>query len=178
MNFAQYYHLDKIVNGVSIISSQSDKRIDIRPGQYNKGLISILEKSFAKEVQQILEKNVLFGNNLVPFLLTGFGDLFLVSKCCSSIYLFETQSNELSELDLDINYFFNAFLVDPDVVNDFLKAEYFDDICELLDCELAFEQVLILKPWRLLGGEDKKENYTKGNFLVYLDLLMHMYLET
>lgn len=58
----------------------------------------------------------------------------------------------------------------PSIKSGLLQEEKFKKITSLFGY-LKYGETFILKPWILLGGTDKPENYVIGNLSTYLDLV-------
>jgi hypothetical protein len=61
-------------------------------------------------------------------------------------------------------------LVDPQVVANLLRTDYFAELVRFKR-PLNYHEVFILEPWPMLGGQDEPENYDIGMCDVYVDLV-------
>ena len=168
--FDDKYQISFEVQDQSIVDIY-DENITLKSGVYESGLITVIGKKLAE--------HIVFDNwkQLTPLhydaiAYTAFGDLFLVNKKTKLVSFFEVQYNQLSDIEIDIDTFFNDFMLDEDVRSDVLKVEYFTSILSRIDLlALEYDQCLVLKPWLLLGGEDVESNYVVSHFPVYFDLV-------
>jgi hypothetical protein len=110
----------------------------------------------------------------VPFVFTAFGDLFLFNSKSKLVSLFEPQYSRLTEIEIDLKEFFEGFLCNDGIINDLIKKDY---VSKVLDrsYQLSYGECYILKPWGLLGGNDAPDNYEKGDFSTYFDLVGQAY---
>lgn len=143
--------------------------IDIQCGQYNNGVLYILDDDYKKQLYY--ESNEGFKANEV-IAISGFGNIFSYDLDLNRFYVFEIQGNHIYYVDLDgIDGFLNDFLTHEIIEDDYLKSDYFSDICKYHGFNLQLYEVLILKPYKFLGGVDCIENYSKGDFSIFLDLV-------
>ncbi len=100
---------------------------------------------------------------------TGFGDVFLWEPDQGVSFL-EVQRGEVEPIDPDVRWFLNDFLHKPTIIEQVLRKPRFDELVNRLGA-LPYHSAFILKPWPMLGGEDKIENYSSGDCRVYFDLV-------
>ena len=153
------------------VASVYDEEFDLVAGTYSKGLISIVDINFSN--------SIVFDNwddlsslyyDVIAY--TAFGDLFLINKETGLVFLFEVQHNQLSNIEIETNTFFNDFLVDENIQTNVLKSRYFSNIMKNIELlQLEYTQCLVLKPWLILGGKDKPTNYITSNIAIYFDLV-------
>jgi len=143
--------------------------LDIQCGQYNDGLLYILDDDYKNQL--FYESNEGFKANEV-IAISGFGNVFSYDLDLKRFYVFEVQGNQIYYVDLDgIDDFLNNFLTHEIIEDDYLKSDYFNEIISYHHFNLQLTEILILKPYKFLGGVDNVESYSKGDFSVFLDLV-------
>lgn len=100
---------------------------------------------------------------------TGFGDVFLWEPD-EGVGFLDVQRGTVEPIDSDVRWFLDDFLNKPKIIEQVLRKPRFDDLVSRFG-SLPYHSTFILKPWLMLGGEDKIENYSSGDCRVYLDLV-------
>lgn len=161
MNFFEQYTITgSIEDDFSIIDN-------VKAGIYND-VVKVLRKNDSERILDIW--NWMFKSILVPVASNMFGDLFLVSRYNGKIYFFQPQGAVLNYLCGDLDTLFNDALFNNSIIEGLLKKTKLQTIYKNSK-PVGYEEIFILSPWKILGGNDNASNYKSGNQIVYHDLV-------
>ena len=167
-NFSKEYKLSEKLTKESTINHITKGKLPITTGTYNEGLISILDIDVSVNIMKAWEWR--FQKYFVPIIATAFGDLFMYSPRSEKCYFFQTQYNTLDMVTDSIDELLNNALIDNGIKSKVLLEEKFNNVSASLG-HIKYNEVYILKPWIMLGGNDSVENYSIGGLNVYLELV-------
>jgi hypothetical protein len=136
-------------------------------GAYSQGLLAVVDARWSQKGLQAWLWALKPTHRAV--MTTGFGDVFLWEPD-QGIGFLEVQRGEVEPIDADVRWFLDGFLKKPTVIEQVLRKPRFDELVGRFG-PLPYHEAFILRPWPMLGGEDKVENYTTGDCRVYLDLV-------
>lgn len=135
-------------------------------GAYENGLFSVVDAETGRDLLESWEW--LLGDNWIAFLTTGFGDVFFLAD--DEVRWLDVQRAHVEFIDREVTWCLDNFLADAGVLTKVLRKPLLDELVRRLR-PLEYHEAFILKPWRLLGGEDRPENYEIGHCGVYVDLV-------
>lgn len=149
----------------------SSTLLDLVPGTYGQGLISILADSHGQGLLNNWVGSLHGSGSLVPIMYTGFGDVIVKNREDSALYFLETQRGHMEFLDRDLKWMLDEFLLLPNIRETVLKQS---KLTRLVNSHgaLTYGQIFILQPWEMMGGDpDDLDSYTKGDLSTYLSLV-------
>lgn len=173
MTFNEIYKIEERAQGTFVLSKYSEYAAQYNAGVYSFGLLTLVNDFYEKKIDLKPWKQ-LYQNNYVPFAFTAFGNLFLFNIKNKLVSLFEPQFSRLTEIEIDLKEFFEGFLSNNGIINDLIKKDYVSQVLNFNE-QLSYGECYILQPWSLLGGNDEPENYEKGDFATYFDLVSQAY---
>ena len=168
MKFSDEYKLTEYYQVQSTIDYITKGKNKLSAGSYGDGIFSILD--IDTSVNIIKGWNWKFNKRFIPIVATAFGDLFLYCVANQYVYYFQPQYNTNDMITKNIDELFDEAFNHPSIKSGLLQEEKFKKITSLFGY-LKYGEAFILKPWILLGGTDKPENYVIGNLSTYLDLV-------
>ena len=136
-------------------------------GAYDNGLLAVVDTQWS--TTGLHAWRWLLKPTHRALMTTGFGDVFLWEPR-EGVSFLEVQRAELELVDPDVNWFLNEFLCKSSIIEEVLRKPRFEELVTRHG-PLRYHGVFILKPWLMLGGQDKIENYGPGDCRVYLDLV-------
>ncbi len=149
------------------VDGSEPKAIVPTVGAYNHGLFTIVDESVSNRL--LVNWSWLVGSEAIALMTTGFGDVFFW-KPKEGVHFLGVQRAEVEFVDAEFRWFFEEFLVKPQVVDTVLRKPLFDRLVRL-HRPLQYGETFILEPWLILGGKENAENYAIGGCSVYLDLV-------
>lgn len=155
-------------NAQSVIEQITNGAIKINSGLYNDGLFSVLDESISGDISN--SWNWQFQGTMMPIVATAFGDLFLFDTKNRQISFFQTQYNTVEPIADSVAELLDKALPFPSIRQGVLKEPNLQKVKAVCG-ELQYGKTYILKPWEMLGGVDKIENYTVGGLCVYHNLV-------
>lgn len=172
MTFESKYLITQQANSEFVLPE-----LGVEAGCYNDGLIQLVDKEYSLNID-LTNWYLLCNlkNEFQPICFTGFGFLFLYYALSDSVWFLNTDDCSLTNIGIKPKEFLNGFLVFPSVVENTLAAPMFEQVCRKKSQTLNFGQCFILKPYIFLGGEETPENYSVGDFSIYLDLVAQTHL--
>jgi hypothetical protein len=136
-------------------------------GAYSHGLLAVVDEEWSKASLQAWQWALKPTHRAL--MTTGFGDVFLWEPG-QGVNFLEVQRGEVEPIGADVRWFLDDFLSKATIMEQVLRKPRFDELVSRLG-PLRYHSAFILKPWPMLGGEDKIENYGSGDCRVYLDLV-------
>lgn len=167
-NFYKEYKISEKLSKESTINHITKGKIPLETGIYNKGIISVLDIDISVNIMKNWEWR--FGKSFIPIIATSFGDLFMYSPRSENCYFFQPQYNTLDLVTDSLDELLNKALIDNKIISKVLLKDKFNNVYDTIG-HLKYNESYILKPWLMLGGKDVVENYSIGNFSVYLELV-------
>lgn len=152
----------------SVIQHITNGEVTIASGIYNNGLFTVLDITSSTDICNSWDWQ--FNRNMIPAIATAFGDLFLFCTADQKIYFFQTQYNTTEAITDDFDELLNKAFPFPSIRESILKEPKLQEVRAACG-ELQYGKNYILKPWEMLGGVDKAENYTIGSLCVYHNLV-------
>lgn len=143
-------------------------------GKYANGLIEIINpKDFEPILWTWLGQEV---ENYVPIAITAFGELFYYRKltetdedvCCINI-----QYREIDTIVWDLVDFFEDFLLDKEMKEDWLREKLFNKAMKKKK-SLKNNEIFTFAPILSMGGKEKVKYLKIGNAQVYQDVVFEM----
>jgi hypothetical protein len=135
-------------------------------GVYDEGLFTVLDSDTARHLLRSWEW--LVGAKRVALLTTALGDVLYWSG--TEATWLNVQRGTVESIEADLIWVLDSFLEDARVIEHVLVKPRVDDLIHRLG-PLTYHQCYILKPWLILGGVDRPENYDVGHCGVYIDLV-------
>ncbi|NUN99153.1 MAG: DUF1851 domain-containing protein [Saprospiraceae bacterium] len=105
------------------------------------------------------------------FARTAFADLFLWMD--ETVFFLDVQTGELTELDNDLERFFNTFFTDQGIVRSAFRSRLFQQVRKKLPPPL-FDECYAFVPALALGGSEKAEQVELVKIREYLLLLAQL----
>ncbi len=167
MSFLNSYKISKSIGGPP---SAVLRQVNIAPGIYNDGLLTVLDDELA--IASLIGWRWLLGHDVVALATTAFGDLFFWSDKHNAIYFLEVQKGQSTFIDREINYLFDVFLVNEGIRADLLREDELNSLTARLGA-ISYGECYIANPWKMLGGTGDLETYELGQLDVYLNLVGH-----
>ena len=167
MSFSENYHASESINTPSPSVLQ---QLDIAPGVYNDGLLTVLDAELANAA--LIDWRWLLGEDAVALAATTFGDLFFWSNKHGAVYFLEAQKGQSTFIDREVNYLFDVFLVNEGVRKELLRQNELSSLAARLKT-LSYGECYIANPWTMLGGTGDLKTYEVGQLDVYLSLVGH-----
>ena len=152
----------------SVIQRITNGTVNIASGIYNNGLFTVLDTTIVTDICNSWDWR--FNKAMIPVIATAFGDLFLFCKTDQQIYFFQTQYNTMEAIADTFDELLGKAFPFPSIKQNVLKELRLQELKSICG-ELKYGKVYILKPWEMLGGVDKIENYTVGGLCVYHNLV-------
>ena len=167
MSFDPGYTLSSSMQGFAAANSLVPS-IDLTPGVYNGGLLSLLDEELANSA--LSGWRWLLGEDAIALASSGIGDIFFWSHKHNGVYFLESQRGSSLLIEEDVSNFFKKFLPLKGVRHQVLLEDLIIKLRGRLG-ELSPGECFIAEPWPMLGGSGAESTYAKGSLAVYLNLV-------
>jgi hypothetical protein len=147
------------------------KDLPFKAGTYNNGMFTLFDSEYSTKINVEAFSYLLGREDYVPFGISALGDLFLFRASDTTFHILETQGLTFGPIEVDVNNFFNDFLINVGVIDSVLNKDYVNDIYGALNKTPDYGNCYVLTPYSFLGGEDNPSNYSVGDFAVYMELI-------
>ncbi len=143
-------------------------------GKYGNGLIEIVNpEDFEPVLWTWLGKEV---DNYVPIAITAFGELFYYRKLTETdedVCVVDIQYRKIETLAWGLDLFFEDFLLDKEMREEWLREELFAKAMQKED-PLTTNEIFTFAPVFAMGGKAELKYLKRGNAQVYQDIVFQM----
>lgn len=119
------------------------------------------------EYQDIVKESYYDGDNAIPVMTTGFGDIIVWKPKDDLILLLLYRYQDLKVLESGCTYFFEDLADQDSVLNDRLKKKKYDKAIEQHGC-LAYDECFGYVPLLGAGGKESIKNIQKVKIKEYI----------
>ena len=137
-------------------------------GTFGGGLFSVLDKELSSSV--LNSWRWLLGQDALALVASAYGDLFFWSERHSAVYFLEVQRGQSTFVDRNITFLFHQFLTKDGILDRVLHQELFKTLSSRLN-KPRYGECYIAVPWVRVGGTGAVDTYTKGELVVYTNLV-------
>lgn len=170
MKFIEKYKVTCAAEGVSTFApfSKEARWTDIKPGVYNKGLITICNNSYDDSTLDAWEW--LIGKNCLIVGYLAWGDFIYISFDKKEFYIMLAQEQQNLCIGDNLESVFDYNLAADNFYEKIMLPDKFHEISSVLG-ELSFGECYVHEPWVALGNKELISNYKKKNFVLYIEVL-------
>lgn len=137
-------------------------------GAFERGLFSVLDERLSRSVLD--SWRWLLGQDAIALVASAFGDLFFWSEKHGAVYFLEVQRGQSTFVDRNVSFLLHQFLTKEEILDRVLHRELFKALSSRLD-KPKYRECYIAVPWPRLGGTGEVDTYTKGELVVYTNLV-------
>lgn len=191
-NFLQIYHPENCIKAPAEIIAKyegkvPDSLIELWTnhgfGKYKDGLLEIINPDdFNDALWMYLGREVEY---YVPFATSAFGELFYYrmltdpedleegDEVVEDVCVVEIHHRVINTCAWSLDEFFNDYLCDPEVMNDLLRRELYQQATKKLGY-LAKNEAFYFVPALCIGGAEDLKFVDKGNIQTHLKILFEL----
>ncbi|MDR1322195.1 MAG: DUF1851 domain-containing protein [Gracilibacteraceae bacterium] len=143
-------------------------------GNYGGGLIKVIDPAdYADSLAEWLGRR---DASKVPILVTGFGDIFYyrqLAEGAEDVSFLDVHHRKINVCVWSLTEFFDSFIVNPDIINELLRKELFDEALKKKG-RLDHDEIYFFVPALIMGGGEDVKYIDKGKGAEHQSLLFQM----